>query len=124
MHKFKWPSLAVLTLLFISCGKPLPSLEGIDEQAWKDDKNGCGNKRSSMVSAIQAEKEKLLALDEMKIVKLLGKPDRNELFTRNQKFYEYFLQPSPECRADSSQTALKLVIRFNALGLAKEVAVE
>jgi hypothetical protein len=60
----------------------------------------------------------------MQIVRLLGKPDRNELFTRNQKFFEYYLQPSPECNADSAGTAMKLVVRFNAMGLAKEVAVE
>lgn len=77
-----------------------------------------------MTTAIDREKEKLLALDEMKIVKLLGKPDRNELFTRNQKFYEYFLEPSPECGGNSTKVAKKLVIRFNAMGLAKEVAIE
>jgi hypothetical protein len=124
MHRFKWLSPLFLSLVLLSCGKPLPTLKGIDEQSWKEDKNGCNNKRSSMIAAMKTEKEKLLALDEMQIVSLLGKPDRNELFTRNQKFYEYFLEPSRTCTTDSAQEALKLVIRFNAMGLAKEVAVE
>lgn len=124
MHKFKWLNLAFAVLLFGSCGKSLPELNGVDEQLWKDDKNGCAQQRSSMIASLKTEKDKLLALDEMQIVTLLGKPDRNELFTRNQKFYAYFLEPSQECKGDSFKTALKLVIRFNAMGLAKEVAVE
>lgn len=124
MHISKWLSALVLSIVFISCGKSLPSLDGVDEMAWKDDKGGCNRKRASMIAAIDTEKEKLLALDEMKIVKLLGKPDRNELFTRNQKFYGYFLEPGPECAGISAKVAKKLVIRFNAVGLAKEVAIE
>jgi hypothetical protein len=106
-----------------ACGKPLPELEIADMEAWKADKNGCGNKRSSMIDAIKKEKPKLLALDEMQIVKLLGMPDRNELFKRNQKFYYYFLEPAPECAAHGDKP-VKLSIRFNAMGLAKEALIE
>jgi hypothetical protein len=60
----------------------------------------------------------------MQIVKLLGKPDRNELFKRNQKFFLYFIDPAPECVPGDSAVVQKLVIRFNAMGLAKEVAIE
>jgi hypothetical protein len=124
MRRFKWLSPLLLSLVLLSCGKPLPTLEGIDEQSWKEDKNGCSNKRFSMIAAMKTEMKKLLALDEMQIVSLLGKPDRNELFTRNQKFYEYFLEPSSICTKDSVRSPLKLVIRFNAMGLAKEIAVQ
>jgi hypothetical protein len=124
MLKSNWLSLAFVTVLFVSCGKSLPDLEGFDEKSWKEDKNGCGNKRSKMIAAIKTEKGKLLSLDEGQVIRILGRPDRNELFTRNQKFFEYFLEPSPECSADPSQSAMKLVVRFNAMGLAKEVAVE
>ncbi len=72
----------------------------------------------------------MLALDEMAIVSLLGNPDQNELYKRNQKFYTYFLQPGPGCAAanaapgDRDAAPKKLVIRFNAMGLAKEIIVE
>jgi hypothetical protein len=94
MHRSKWLSLIFTPLLLLSCGKSLPELSGIDEKTWKDDKNACAGKRTVMMESVRSEKDKLLALDEMQIVRLLGKPDRNKLFTRNQKFYEYFLEPA------------------------------
>jgi hypothetical protein len=123
MHTFKWLSASLIILLFFSCSKPLPDLEGIDQQAWKNDRNGCNNKRATMKDAILKQKEKLVSLDELQIIALLGKPDRNELFKRNQKFFYYFLEPSDQC-AVSGETPEKLSIRFTAMGLAKEVAVE
>jgi hypothetical protein len=123
MCKFKWLS-ALIFFLLLSCGKALPELEGIDQKLWKDDRNGCSGKRFKMAAAVKGEKNKLLALDEMQIVKLLGNPDRNELFKRNQKFYYYFIEPSPDCKHDSTLHSLSLVVRFNAMGLAKETALE
>lgn len=114
-----------VALIVFSCGKPLPTLENFDEQKWKEDKNACRNHRQEMFDAVRSQKDKLLALDEIEIVKLLGKPDRNELYKRNQKFYYYFIQPSADCgTAGSSASAQKLAIRFNAVGLAKEVNIE
>ena len=118
-------SLSLLLLLFcFSCDKPLPVLEGIDAQRWIEDKNACHNTRGVMREAIDREKEKLLALDQLQIVELLGKPDQNELSSRNQKFFYYFLEPAPACSTAADSVAEKLVIRFNAMGLAKEVAIE
>ena len=123
MRSYRSLSLLTLLIFTFACGKPLPELEIVDLKEWKADKNGCGNKRSVMIEAIKKEKEKLLALDEMQVVKLLGMPDRNELFKRNQKFYYYFLQPAPECQVHGNNP-LKLSVRFNAMGLAKEVLIE
>jgi hypothetical protein len=123
MRRFKWLSALALSLFIFSCGKSLPEFEGIDTQSWKNDRNGCGSKRLKMREAIQKEKNKLLALDELEIIQLLGKPDRNELFKRNQKFYYYFLEPSDQCPTHGLAPE-KLTIRFNAMGLAKEVIVE
>jgi hypothetical protein len=111
-----------LLLLFFACNKPLPTLERIDKTRWEEDKNACNSVRTSMRAAIDEQKEKLLALDQMQIVKLLGRPDQNELSSRNQKFFYYFLEPGPLCKSSSGAHAEKLAIRFNAMGLAKEVA--
>lgn len=123
MSRFRWLNLVVPGLILFSCGKSLPELEALDAKVWKNDTNGCDSKRIEMADAIIKEKDKLLALDEMEIVSLLGRPDRNELYKRNQKFYYYFLEPSEECTAPTKD-ARKLVIRFNAMGLAKEILVE
>lgn len=117
-------SFSIVLFFCFACDKPLPTLEGIDSGEWARDKNACGNARRSMGDAIDREKEKLLGLDQMQIVQLLGKPDQNELSSRNQKFFYYFLNPAPACGAGTDTAAARLAIRFNAVGLAKEVAIE
>ena len=112
-----------LFLLFLSaCSKPLPALDGIDLKAWKDDKNGCLNNRSQSIKMLTQQKEKLKSLDQTEIIQLLGRPDRNELYKRNQKFFYYFLEPGTTCGVDKEPR--KLSIRFNAVELAKEITIE
>jgi hypothetical protein len=114
----------VVFALFWSCGKPLPELPGVDQQAWKADKGACGGQRQAMMPAVTNNRDKLLALSEVDIVSLLGKPDEEELYKRNQKFYYYYVQAGPGCGQGADSSALRLVVRFNAVGLAKEVTVE
>jgi hypothetical protein len=123
MLKFRSLSLLLLTFLFFSCGKDLPTLDGVDAMVWKNDKFGCEGKRFPMLDAIKKEKEKLLSLNEVQVTKVLGKPDRNELLKRNQKFFYYFIQPAPECKL-GNEKPIKIELRFNAMGLVKEVVVE
>ena len=125
MSTFKWYRLGIVSLLFLfSCGKSLPSFEGIDLQAWKDDKQACQGTRTSMMNAMETQSKKLLSLSQQEVISLLGKPDENELYKRNQKFFYYFVQPSATCSNSNTQNPKKLVIRFNAVGLAKEVSIE
>jgi outer membrane protein assembly factor BamE (lipoprotein component of BamABCDE complex) len=123
MLKYNWLSLVIIITL-LSCGKSLPELKGIDKESWVHDKGACKNVRSKMIDGVKSQKDQLLALSEMQLVELLGRPDENELYKRNQKFYTYYLEPGPTCDTLAGDEALKLVIRFNAMGLAKEVVVE
>lgn len=109
--------------IVLGCGKSLPELEDMNLTAWQEDKNGCQNKRASMSESIRSQKDKLLALTEHQVIELLGKPDQNELYSRNQKFYSYFLSPAPACDPQIASSKA-LIIRFNAMGLAKEVNIE
>lgn len=113
----------LVCLMCLSCRKPLPELKGIETEVWTADKNGCSGVRANSIEALKEQKTALLGLSEMEIVQVLGKPDRNELYKRNQKFYYYYLQPAPECE-QHPDSALRLAIRFNAMGLAKEISVE
>lgn len=107
----------------MACDKPLPSFEGVDIAQWQEDKNGCNGTRNSMKDAMDSEKDKLLSLGQMEIVKLLGRPDQNELSSRNQKLFYYFIEAGPPCGNGVDSLTAKLVIRFNAVGLAKEVGI-
>jgi hypothetical protein len=113
----------LLVCVAFSCGKPLPQLEGIDLKEWKDDKFGCNGIREKSIEIFSSQKDKLKGLSEDEILKLLGRPDQNELYKRNQKFYHYFVEPSIKCDS-SKKTARQLSIRFNAVDLAKEVVIE
>lgn len=114
----------LFSLILFSCRDTLPTLDGFGTAEWKQDTGGCDGKRSSMKNALQQQKNKLLGLDEMDIITLLGSPDENELYTRNQKFYHYYLDPSANCSSpDMPGDPGKLTLRFNAMGLVKEVTV-
>ena len=117
-------STLIMLLFLTGCGKSLPTLDNLDLDQWEKDKNACGSYRKDNIEKLLAQKEKLLALKEMQIVNLLGRPDRNELYKRNQKFFYYYLKPAPECSTYNVDDNARLAIRFNAMGLAKEIMVE
>lgn len=113
---------SLLFFILASCGKPLPSIEKIDLEKWKNDKWGCLKDRSKALPELVNQKEKLKGLSQDDIVKLLGRPDTNELYKRNQKFFYYYLTPGEKCGRDT--VTQRLSLRFNAMGFAKEVLVE
>lgn len=117
-------TLLIMLVIISGCGKEIPTLDGLDLEQWRKDKNACGTYRMETLTHLQSQKEKLLALKEMQIIDLLGRPDRNELYKRNQKFYYYYLKPAPECANYNADNSARLAIRFNAMGLAKEVMIE
>ena len=126
MLKFRWLSISliVISVIILSCRKPVPEIRGLDKSRWVKDKNGCLRQRKSMMEAIKTQKEKFLSLSEVEIMGLLGRPDENELYKRNQKFYYYNILPSRSCTGREDSITARLIIRFNAMGLAKEVTIE
>ena len=109
----------LFVILLSSCDSPLPSIDGVDLAKWKNDKNGCQGERKLMRASLEQQKTKLQGLSESQIIKLLGRPDQNELYKRNQKFYFYWITGS-DCSDDSVK--LKLGIRFTAMSIAKEIS--
>lgn len=124
MSSFKWLNYFTLILIATACSNPTPAFDDVDLQSWKDDKGGCNGRREAMLTAIDNQKDKLLSLREAEVIEVLGKPDENELYKRNQKFFYYQLQPANDCPGSGVERPKKLVIRFNAMGLAKEVSIE
>ncbi|HYG19813.1 MAG TPA: hypothetical protein VD816_12835 [Ohtaekwangia sp.] len=121
---FRLLRLNVLLLFFVtSCGPQIPELKQINLKEWKSDKLGCNGTRAKSVETLQSQKKVLLGLTEMEIVTTLGKPDVKELGKRNQKFFRYLLEPGIAC-SDSAAAPRKLIVRFNAVGRAKEITIE
>jgi hypothetical protein len=100
----------------------LPTLEGIDRKEWVADSRGCSGGRLKMLDTLTSQQKELLALTETEVIELLGPPDANELYKRNQKFYYYAISPSAGCDGRSDRS-YRLMIRFNAMGLANDVAI-
>ncbi len=117
-------SFILIIFLWAGCSKPDPTLQNFDSEKWKADKNGCKGERKVMKASLESQRDKLLGLEELQLVEYLGRPDQNELSKRNQKFYFYFIDPSPICGNNVDSAAKKLTIRFNAMGLSKEVLIE
>ena len=96
MQKYRLPSFILCILLF-SCGKAIPELKNINIIEWREDRNGCKGYRSSTQTTLKTQRDALLGLDEMQLVSLLGRPDEQELYKLNQKFYYYHLTGSSLC---------------------------
>lgn len=111
------------SLILITCGMPLPDLAPIDLDKWKNDKGGCNQLRITFLTELQNQKDELKGLSEKDIIQLLGRPDQNELYKRNQKFYRYDITAGKNC-SDPDADGQQLIIRFTAMGYAKEVSIE
>lgn len=117
-------SFILVGLLLVGCGKQLPTLQNFDSDKWKADKNGCAGERRQFHASLTAQRNELLGFEELQLIELLGRPDQNELSKRNQKFYFYFIDPAPICGEKTDSLAKRLTIRFNAMGISKEVLIE
>jgi hypothetical protein len=116
--------VVILIALLTGCSKPSPTLQNFDAEKWNADKNGCNGNRKQLESILESQLKTLLGYTELELVELLGRPDQNELSKRNQKFYFYFIDPSPICGGKVDSIGKKLTIRFTAMGIAKEVLIE
>jgi hypothetical protein len=114
--------LSVLLICFC-CSRPVPELTDFDQQTWKDDYKGCKGVRGPLAESLHEQRDKLKGLSESDLVTLLGKPDRNDLSEHHEKFYYYFIEPGQGCSGIDS-VGKKLIVRFNATGVSKEVAIE
>jgi hypothetical protein len=113
----------LFAILLTCCSKPVPHLDGIDLDVWKEDRKGCMRKRSAFEPSLRDQRDKLKGLSEMDVVELLGRPDMNVLSERNEKYYHFFLTPSPDCNLGDT-TFTQLIVRFNAVGISKEATIE
>ena len=119
-----------LTVIFLySCSNPNAITdEEFDRKAWQLDRNGCEAVRVEMLDDLEKIKPKLEGLDEIDLRKILGKPDFAELYSRNQKFYTYYIDASENCQDESSKKLNQgerrvLQIRFDAINAVNEIVV-
>jgi hypothetical protein len=112
-------------LIFTGCNKTV-DINNFDEAAWKADKNSCLEKRGKLVDDLLSERKELIDLTQQEIVATLGMPEKQELYTRGQKFFIYHLTPGPDCESKSlnSEKEKLLYIRFSALNHVSEIFIK
>lgn len=112
-------------LIFTGCNKTV-DINNFDEVAWKTDKMACNGKRSGLVNDLLSERKEFIDLTQQEIVATLGMPEKQELYTRGQKFFIYHLTPGPDCKSKSSDSEKEkfLYIRFSALNQVSEIFIK
>ncbi|WP_053404346.1 hypothetical protein [Persicobacter sp. CCB-QB2] len=97
-------------LSFFSC-KPTPEIPGFDQESWKADREGCQGKRAALLPLLQAKEADLEKISTTQIVKLLGRPNKEELYRRSQRFFHYQISGGKGCE-EQQQVVYRL--RFTA----------
>lgn len=123
----QWAGMSFILIAGIACSSDPIEIEGFNGYVWQQDKWGCGNERQTLLPPLLEGKEAVLGLREPEVFRLLGKPDEIELYTRNQKFLIYYLEPNLHCTAPEgvkTANANALYLRLNAMGMAQEMFVK
>ncbi|GAB2765225.1 hypothetical protein GCM10027275_03160 [Rhabdobacter roseus] len=110
------------TWLLLGCSSPPEKLGRLDLPKWRQDRGACQGTRTTQVDDLKAEQEQLLGKFANEVGVLLGRPDIHQLGGRNQKYYVYFLEKGVHCDDITKPSeALKVIMRFNAVGLLAEI---
>ena len=116
--------LLVLSTMMLGCQSSI-DIEDFDEEAFQSDPNGCKGVRAAMKESLFAADAQFKSLTQEEIYTTLGKPDRQELATRSQKYFVYYVDPAPNCESDSlASLPMTLYVRFSATNRASEVKYE
>ena len=108
----KYLTFLLLLFLLARCND-VPIIDGFQKDMWANDLKECRNYLESKGAKLLIDqKNNILGISQNELMQLLGKPDRQQLAKRNQKFFYYQL---------NCQNSQELSIRFNAVGHAKEM---
>ena len=121
--------ILLLLVVFISqsgCSrkkKKINRLQEFESALWIEDKNGCSGDRLDLKDQILSLKHNMRGLKTSDIESYLGKPDAQELYSRSQRYYIYFLEPGPKCD-NAKENPQALFVRFSAVGIANEFTIK
>lgn len=114
--------LSFLSFL-ISCDSKEEPEMSFDLSLWKKDKNACEGFREKNKSEIISSKDIYLKWPERQVSSFFGRPDRQRLSKRHQKFYVYFLNDGKQCADSKAEYGEFLQLRFDATGYVSEVEI-
>lgn len=115
-----YPKILLISLMVFACQAKV-ELNSVDTQKWRDDGMGCENYRNLAVKNLYNEKGKLIGLSPSEISDLLGSPNENEIYKRNQRFFVYYTGQGHQCSNENTKEPSSINIRFDAIDRANEV---
>ncbi len=121
-NRLRLLNLVLLPFIFIGCNSSI-HIDGFSAEEWKEDKNGCLQKRVNEINILMDGKSNILGQSENEVLSLLGKPDKNQLYSRNQKIFVYYIAHKTNCENINFSESTYLSIRINAIGVASEMFV-
>jgi hypothetical protein len=114
--------IGILTACDSSKNSDWASPPHFEAESWKKDKMGCTGLRQQIAEQFDAIRNNLKGLSQDEVRKVLGNPDFQNLQSRHQKMYIYFIEPGAQCfNIQAESTARTVAVRFNAMGYATEV---
>lgn len=114
-------TLCLITILFTASCYPKIKIEGFDKEKWVASYDNCQSEKKEIAQLIMKQEDKILGKGQAEVKALLGQPEENELYRRNQKFFHYAITPGDSC--DNIKSQERLSILFDALDRAKEVLI-
>lgn len=77
-------------LFLVACSDRSTQLD-FDSEAWKNDPKGCSGIRGDLVAKIKKIKPNLIGLDELTVLSVFGKPEKEQLSSRGTKTFYYYI---------------------------------
>jgi outer membrane protein assembly factor BamE (lipoprotein component of BamABCDE complex) len=111
-----------IIFLSFSCQDTV-QIKDFDTTLWQKDRLACQNKRKDMINSLEAQKAQLKGMTRVNILYFLGRPDKQELYQRNQRFYIYHYEKGTQCKGKGDIQSKILKIRFSAIDLVTEVQI-
>ncbi len=103
--------------------KKTKKLLKFNSELWINDKNGCNGDRIELKDQLLSLKHNMRGFKPGEIESYLGKADAQELASRGQRYYIYFIEAGPKC-GNSKENPLALFVRFSAVGIANEFTIK
>ena len=113
--------LLMLLPLIWACSEPA-RIPGFDSEKWQQDKKACQDTRRQMTPEFEHIRRDLYGRTEAEIKDILGKPDGEQLMSRGQRVFIYYLEPGAQCeQRNKLSDANRAEVRFNALNKVSEI---
>lgn len=109
----------LLLLTIGGCSDPLPT--GVDSVAWKANYQSCTGDRLAAWVDFKSTKERFIGVSEQSVLKVLGMPDRQELYLRNQRIFYYYITPGAQCGGTYTAKGEQIYLRISATNKVTEI---